>query len=160
MERACFSIARTGPGNSILLAATLGTLKGLMLETRVRHGEGEGLVSPVGLPTDSSGTCLNSSYSVVSLLKFLIFSKSILRTTILGSLPTQPVSLSCSHHTACPHQSRDWYPAMWFQLCAAVSSWIPSFLLSPLVLSWSALYIYRSTCECLVTVPIYEKGVP
>lgn len=40
MERACFSIARTGPGNSILLAATLGTLKGLMLETRVRHGEG------------------------------------------------------------------------------------------------------------------------
>lgn len=112
MERACFSVARTGPGNSILLAATLGTLKGLMLETRVRHGEGEGLVSPVGLPTASSGTCLNSSYSVVSLLKFLIFSKSILRTTVLESLPTQPVSLSCSHHTVCPHQSLDWYPAM------------------------------------------------
>lgn len=88
MERACFSIARTGPGNSTLLAATLGTLKGLMLETRVRHGEGGGLVSPVGLPTDSSGTCLNSCYSVVSLLKFLIFNKSILRTTLLGCLPT------------------------------------------------------------------------
>lgn len=88
MERACFSIAGMSPGNSTLPAATVGTLKGLMLETRVRHGDGEGLVSPVGLPTDSSGTCLNSCYSVVSLLTFLIFNKSILRTTLLGSLPT------------------------------------------------------------------------